>query len=200
MRRTGWGKLLVIALMGTLAWSLVKAASSPSAQSSAAGNTEIFTPAHPTALDAVRSFFNWRRAVVQQPIAFPHMVHLANGLDCDTCHSGTDVGPEASLPSVKFCMSCHMVIAADRPEIKKIAAYQSRGEEIPWVRVYDYNASAHLRFNHAPHIRAEVPCATCHGDMTKQTTAQRVVDMNMGYCIGCHQQRKASVDCVTCHF
>jgi Cytochrome c7 and related cytochrome c len=199
MRRATWGKLLVIALTGTLAWSLVKAASSPDAQSSASGDSEIFTPAHPTALEAVRSFFNWRTAAVQ-PIAFPHSVHLANGLECDSCHNGTDVGPEASLPSVKFCMSCHMVIAVDRPEIKKIAAYQARGEEIPWVRVYDYNASAHVRFNHGPHIRAEVPCATCHGDMAKQTTAQRVVDMNMGYCIGCHQQRKASVDCVTCHF
>jgi len=199
MRLTNWGKLLVIALMGILAWSLIKAASSADAQSSASGDSEVFSPAHTTALEAVRSFFNWRRAAVQ-PIAFTHTVHLANGLACDACHSGTDVGPEASLPGVKFCMSCHMVIAVEKPEIKRIAAYQARGEEIPWVRVYDYDAAAHVRFNHGPHIRAEVPCETCHGDMTKQTTAQRVVNMNMGYCNGCHQQRKASVDCVTCHF
>src|SRR5437016_4553601 len=121
MRLTGWGNLALIALMGALAWSLVKAATSPDAQSTARSGSEIFTPAHPSAAEAVRSFFNVRRPAVQ-PIAFPHMVHLANGLDCDTCHSGTDVGPEASLPGVKFCMSCHMVIAADRPEIKKIAA------------------------------------------------------------------------------
>ena len=199
MRLKIWGMLLVIALAATLAWSLVKAAPAAGAQSSAGGDPEVFTPAHPTVLEAIRSFFNWRHAAVQ-PIAFTHTVHLANGLECDNCHNGTDVGPEASLPGVKFCMSCHMVIAAEKPEIKKIAAYQARGEEIPWARVYDYNASAHVRFNHGPHIRAEVACATCHGDMTKQTTAQRVVDMNMGYCIGCHQQRKASIECVTCHF
>jgi hypothetical protein len=195
--------LLVIILAGILTWSLVEGASSAGTGSAgvpvANGDSEIFTPAHPTALDAVRSFFNWRREPVQ-PIAFTHTVHLANGLQCDSCHNGTDSGPQASLPGVKFCMSCHMVIATDRPEIKKIAAYQARGEEIPWARVYDYEASAHVRFNHVPHIRAEVPCATCHGDMSKQTTAKRVVDMNMGYCINCHQQRKASIECITCHF
>ena len=69
------------------------------------------------------------------------------------------------------------VIATDRPEIKKVAAYQARGEDIPWVRVYDYSASAHLKFNHAPHIRAGVDCSNCHGDMTKQTTAERAVNL-----------------------
>jgi hypothetical protein len=76
----------------------------------------------------------------------------------------------------------------------------SRGEEIPWARVYDYSPSAHLRFNHAPHIRAGVTCANCHGDVAQQTVAERVVDLTMGYCIDCHQERQASVDCLTCHF
>ncbi len=53
-------------------------------------------------------------------------------------------------------MTCHQVIDTNNPEIKKIAAYQARGEDIPWVRVYNYSASAHVRFNHAPHIRAGV--------------------------------------------
>ena len=113
---------------------------------------------------------------------------------------GVDQGPDAAIPSVKFCMSCHLVIAKDRPEIKKVAAYQARGEDIPWVRVYDYSASAHVRFNHAPHIRAGVACSNCHGDMLQQTTAVRAVDLNMGYCLSCHTQRKASIDCTTCHY
>ena len=92
------------------------------------------------------------------------------------------------------------MIATDRPEIKKIAAYKARGEEIPWVRVYNYSESAHVQFNHAPHIRAGVNCATCHGDMTKQTTAERKVNLNMGFCINCHTQKKVSIDCETCHY
>ena len=115
-----------------------------------------------------------------QPIAYTHTVHLAKGLPCTFCHVGVDQGPEARIPGVTVCMSCHSSIATDRPEIKKIAAYKARGEEIPWVRVYNYSASAHVRFNHAPHIRAGVDCAACHGDMTKQTTAERKSEFEHG--------------------
>ena len=149
---------------------------------------------------AVEDYLDMHPEHPVQPIAYTHTVHLANGLQCVFCHVGVDQGPEAQIPGVTVCMTCHQVIAADRPEIKKIAAYQARGEEIPWVRVYNYSQSAHVRFNHAPHIRAQVACSTCHGDMTKQTTAERKVDMNMGFCIGCHKQKQVSIDCDTCHF
>jgi c(7)-type cytochrome triheme protein len=164
-----------------------------------AGTSPIFTPAHRTALDAVREFLG-RHPVPVQPIAYTHKVHLANGMECINCHTGVDVGPDAQLPSVKLCMMCHQAIATDKPEIKKLAAYMERGEDISWQRVYDYPPSAHVKFNHAPHIRAGVDCKTCHSDMTQQTVAVRMVDMNMGFCLNCHKQKKASIDCTTCHF
>ncbi len=162
-------------------------------------SSPVFTRAHGSLLEAVKEFFDYR-TVPQQPIAFTHKVHLAKGLDCTGCHQGVEQGPDAGLPSVKLCMTCHLAIASDRPEIKKVAAYLERGEEIPWQRVYGYYPSAHVRFNHAPHVRAAVTCASCHGDMTKQTVAARAVDLDMGYCLNCHKQKKASVDCMTCHF
>lgn len=168
--------------------------SKPSAQ-----DTGVYTTAHPTVFDAVKEFFNSRPTPVQ-PIAFTHKVHLANGLQCVNCHVGVDEGPDARIPSVNFCMTCHQVIAKDKPEIKKVAAYRARGEDVPWQRVYGFEPSAHVKFNHAPHIRAGVQCAACHGDMTTQTVAERKVNLTMGYCIECHQQKKVSVDCVTCHF
>jgi hypothetical protein len=97
-------------------------------------------------------------------------------------------------------MTCHIAIATDKPEVKKIADFQAKGQDIPWERVYGFAQSAHVKFNHAPHIRAGVDCATCHGDMTKETVAQRAVNHTMGFCITCHEQRKVSIDCVTCHF
>ena len=186
-----------------LAWALLRAVlpaevGRASAQSAAPSST-VFTPAHRTALDAVRDFFGRRRTPVQ-PIAYTHKVHLAKGMQCINCHTGVDTGPDAELPSVKLCMACHQFIAADHREIRKLAAYFERGEDVPWQRVYDYSPSAHVKFNHAPHIRAGVDCKTCHGDMTRQTVAVRAVDMNMGYCLDCHKQKKASVDCTTCHF
>ena len=57
-----------------------------------------------------------------------------------------------------------------------------------------------MRFNHAPHIRAKVDCATCHGNIAEQTVAQRNVDLTMGFCVNCHNEKKASNDCLTCHF
>jgi hypothetical protein len=159
----------------------------------------VFTPAHATAMDAVREFFGYRPTPVQ-PIAYTHKVHLANGLQCINCHVGVDQGPDARIPSVNFCMTCHQVIATDKPEIKKLAAYQARGEDIPWQRVYGFQPSAHVKFNHAPHIRAGADCSTCHGDMTKATVAERTVNHTMGFCVSCHRQEKAPTDCVTCHF
>jgi cytochrome c7-like protein len=162
-------------------------------------NSPVFTPAHRTALEALREFFNRRPAPVQ-PIAYTHKAHLAHGMQCTDCHTGVDEGPDARIPGVSLCMTCHQVIATDKPEIKKLAAYAVRGEDIPWQRVYNFEPSAHLKFNHAPHIRAGIACAKCHGDMTQQTVAVRAVDLNMGYCLRCHKEQNASIDCVTCHY
>ena len=93
-----------------------------------------------------------------------------------------------------------MTIATDKPAIQQVAAYYNRGEEIPWQRVYGWNDEAHVRFNHAPHIRKEVQCATCHGPIHEGTVARRNVNMTMGFCVNCHNENKAPVDCLTCHF
>lgn len=178
------------------------ATSSSRAQSPAPApqeDTGVYTTAHSSAGGAVREFFDIRPTPVQ-PIQFTHKVHLANQLQCVFCHTGVDQGPDATIPGTSFCMTCHVAIDADHPEIKKIAAYQAKGEDIPWQRVYGFQQTAHVKFNHAPHIRAGIDCSSCHGDMTKQTVAVRAVNLNMGYCITCHQQHKVSIDCVTCHY
>ena len=163
-------------------------------------SSQVFTPAHGSFGEAVRHFFGIRTEPVQ-PIAYQHKPHIEKAkLQCDFCHIGVAKGPAASIPGVKDCMVCHQAIATDKPEIQKVAAYEQRGEEIPWQRVYGWNDEAHVRFNHAPHIRAEVQCATCHGDVPQMTVARRAVDHTMGFCIACHQERKVSNDCLTCHY
>lgn len=160
----------------------------------------IFTTEHRNISDALKEFFGHRSAPVQ-PVAYTHKVHLNTvGLQCTFCHAGVDQGPDARIPNVTLCMTCHQVIATDKPEIKKIAAYKASGQEIPWQRVYGFEPSAHVKFNHAPHIRAGVDCAKCHGDLRTMTVAERKVDHTMGFCTECHRQNNASVDCVTCHF
>jgi len=198
-----WFRVAIVIGLGLLAWSILQwrsdAQSENAPGTSSPSGSDVFTPAHRTVLDSVAEFFGYRPTPVQ-PIAYTHKVHLANGLQCTFCHVGVDQGPDARIPSVNFCMTCHQAIATDKPEIKKLAAYMARGEDVPWQRVYGFEPSAHVKFNHAPHIRAAVDCIVCHGDMTKVTVARREVNHTMGFCIDCHRQKSVSVDCVTCHY
>jgi hypothetical protein len=163
-------------------------------------STGVFTTARPTVAAAVNDFFD-RRPEPEQPLEFPHNIHAGKKIACtEYCHEAVSTGPVAGLPSVRTCMVCHNTIATDRPRIKQLTAMRERGEDFVWQRVYGYTAQAHVRFNHAPHIRAEVPCTTCHGNIGEGTVARRNVDLNMGFCVNCHNEKKASVDCLTCHF
>jgi Cytochrome c7 and related cytochrome c/Class III cytochrome C family len=160
---------------------------------------QVFTPAHQAAGEAVREFFAIRATAVQ-PIPFPHRIHIEKKAECVDCHESVDKGPVAGIPSVKTCMICHSQLATDRPLIRQVAEYSARGIEIPWQRVYGFTAAAHVRFDHAPHVRADVGCAPCHGDLGTQTVAVRSVNHNMGFCVSCHRQRQVSNDCLTCHY
>jgi len=161
---------------------------------------EVFTTARPTMSAALNDFFG-RRPSPEQPIEFPHNVHVAKKIACtEYCHESVVTGPVAGLPSVRTCMICHDAIATDRPRIQQITAMRAKGIDLAWQRVYGYPAPSHVKFNHAPHIRAKVECATCHGNIGEQTVARHNVDLNMGTCVTCHIEKKASIDCLTCHF
>jgi hypothetical protein len=165
-------------------------------------SSPTFTTAHASFLDAAKHFLSLKPKP-QQPIDFPHNIHHVNeiGIECSECHAGVSRGARAGLPTIDFCMTCHESIgdASDR-RIQTLRDYANRREDIPWQRVYGFVEESHVRFNHAPHVRAGVDCAMCHGDLTQMTVAQRVVDHTMGFCINCHKQRGASNDCLTCHY
>jgi len=183
-------------------WIIVLAlAAGASACTQAPPRTDVFTPAHRDTASAVRDFFLIRPAA-EQPIPFPHKTHIEKAmLKCtETCHETVTKGPQAGIPSVKTCMICHDSIATDRPNIIKVTDYYKRGVDIPWQRVYGFAPEVHVRFNHSPHIRANVDCATCHGNVAGGTVATRNVEHTMGFCVDCHKAKKASNDCLTCHF
>lgn len=162
-------------------------------------STEVFTTARPTVAAAVNEFFG-RRPIAEQPFDFPHDIHVGKQVACNLCHSGAARGPVAGIPGVATCMICHRAIATDQPRIQQLTALSEQGIDIAWKRVYGFVPEAHVKFNHAPHIRAEVECATCHGDIGSQGIAQRNVEHTMGSCVNCHNENNASIDCLTCHF
>src|SRR5437867_13412698 len=71
-----------------------------------------------------------------QPINFPHNVHVGTyKIDCQYCQSDACRSEYAGLPSVERCMGCHKIVAADKPEVKKLADYHAKKAPIPWVRL-----------------------------------------------------------------
>ena len=128
--RESWLLVLFAALVlvGVSARLVTHAANQASTVGAQSQTSPIFTPAHRTLLDAVRDFFSYHPTPVQ-PIAYTHKVHLANGMECTNCHVNVEKGAIASIPNIKLCMTCHQVVATDKPEIKKMAAMFERGEQ-----------------------------------------------------------------------
>jgi len=145
-------------------------------------------------------FASGARAAPQQPIQFNHQIMVGAGMPCLYCHNGATRSPAAGIPSVQKCMGCHTVIASDRPEVQELAGYWERQEPIPWVRIYQ--VPRFVFFNHSVHIAAALNCERCHGDVGNMVETYAVVDMNMGWCLDCHNQQPNAgqlKDCVVCH-
>jgi hypothetical protein len=203
VRPSGFVVSIVVGALGVgCRWLDDRPAPVEPAPYTAAGQAQgrIFTSARPTLGAAVRDFF-WVKPTPVQPIEFPHNIHSEKGVTCvEYCHEAVTKGPEAGLPSVNTCLICHGAIATDKPLIQQITALQEKGLDLHWQRVYGFPAPSHVRFNHAPHIRANVECSTCHGDIARQTVAQLNVTLDMGMCVTCHREKNAPNDCLTCHY
>jgi cytochrome c7-like protein len=133
-----------------------------------------------------------------QPLAFSHKVHAGdNGIHCLFCHRYAPNSQLAGIPAVADCRACHQFISPNAPEIRKLIAFWDKREPIPWVRVY--SLPDHVYFPHMMHIRAKVDCTTCHGEVASMERITRSVSLKMGWCLDCHRQHKASIDCWTCH-
>lgn len=139
-------------------------------------------------------------AAPPQPIAYSHKAHIDAGLECTRCHRGAERVKEAGLPEMAACVTCHRRRIPDHPEVIKIKAFYDRGEPLLWRKVNVMPREAMVHFDHGAHARVEIGCEVCHGDVGQMTLAQRVIDTaNMGWCVQCHTDNGASIDCLTCH-
>jgi hypothetical protein len=134
----------------------------------------------------------------KQPIPFSHRLHVTEKqIDCRYCHSYVDKSKHAGLPPVETCMNCHRYIITHLPAILDLTKYYNDNRSIPWVRIN--KLPDHVYFNHSRHIQKNVECINCHGEVEKM---DRIFEKNqflMGFCVTCHRERKAPLDCWTCH-
>ncbi|MFQ5682201.1 MAG: cytochrome c3 family protein [Candidatus Binatia bacterium] len=133
-----------------------------------------------------------------QPIAFSHKIHAGdNKIPCQYCHVNARRSSVAGIPTVARCMGCHKITAAKKPEIKKLKGYWDKKAAIVWskvTRVPDF-----VFFEHWPHVRAGLHCQTCHGQVESMEKVRQAKELSMSECVTCHRQKKASIDCLTCH-
>ncbi len=134
----------------------------------------------------------------EQPLPFSHKVHAGDlKLQCKMCHPSPDPGESMTIAAASVCMQCHSAIKTDSPSIQKLAAYAKENKPIPWVRIYEI--PSYVNFSHRAHLEAKNTCEDCHGKVTERDRLYKEVNLNMGTCMNCHYQKKASVDCSYCH-
>jgi hypothetical protein len=141
----------------------------------------------------------------EQPIQFPHNIHVGLQIQCLYCHPGAWRQASAGIPTQTKCWGCHQQIPIKTADQQKLADYVKAEMPIPWVPVFiqpDF-----VYFNHRPHIAAGVNCETCHGELSYMKVAQPQPKRNMGWCLNCHRTKAANdpekftrlTDCATCH-
>lgn len=165
----------------------------------------------------------------EQPIAFSHITHVKqNGMECQYCHWSPTKSTYSNIPEVETCMGCHKNVAGQteeqKREIRKIHGYWDNSGEwygmndqgqmvdeegnpakpsgesvpIPWEKVHVM--PNYIKFNHKRHVKAGISCHSCHGQMQEMEVVERVSSMKMGWCLSCHRQQGASIDCAICHY
>jgi predicted CXXCH cytochrome family protein len=188
------------------------------------GRRELGGPRTPGARSAVRRLDPWRLGALisaglvaltlvlvlqyyyfwpsiigpKQPIPFSHHFHsTVKEVSCLFCHPEAIKTPRAGVPAVETCMLCHQRIAIHYPHIAELRQYYEQRRPVPWVRVTD--VPEFVYFNHQVHVRSQFDCGKCHGDVASMDRVQLTHEFTMGFCVTCHRDENATVDCYACH-
>ncbi len=158
----------------------------------------------------------------QIPLNFPHDFHTreadeakgiqGQGLDCDFCHeniSESKLSSDRDIPGHDVCENCHgdWIGEEDEPaaagdcarchdNMTKAAKKKTKTASAALSMVLP---APHIKFAHEKHIEAGHKCVECHSNVPKKRLATRDDLPTMDRCIDCHQKKKVSVECQTCH-
>jgi hypothetical protein len=143
--------------------------------------------------------FHDRGYAPSQPIAFSHKQHAGDlKIDCRFCHFNAERGKHAGVPPMSVCMSCHSVVASDKPAIKQLAdiaatgsytaadGSQREGGVVHWNRVH--KLPDHVYFDHSAHVAANVSCQSCHGPVEQMVVMRQQAKLTMQECLDCHRK------------
>jgi c(7)-type cytochrome triheme protein len=156
------------------------------------------------------------------PLRFFHDKHLAQDIDCETCHeaanesmSSADVLVPQGFEGEEICTNCHDFsegAQADPPSDCATCHTDSYKPDYPpgggpddWQKVKNRPAGVEIprpfiKMNHKVHVDKGIKCSTCHGDLSKVQVATRENALPvMDTCLECHNGVNAPKECRTCH-
>lgn len=144
---------------------------------------------------------NRRPPPIEQPLAFNHQIHVGEqDLECSFCHRQVEEHPRASLPTVRTCRNCHRKPITETPEEDALLAFTTENRDIPWKAIY--RVPDHVYFSHRRHVAlGNISCETCHGPVPSlaQPPSRPLVPVTMESCMNCHEKRRVTNDCLSCH-
>ena len=133
-----------------------------------------------------------------QPIPFSHRVHVqVKQISCFMCHTGAARTSRAGIPPLETCLLCHARIIRSYPHIEKLRDHVARNSPVIWERVNWLPEFVY--FEHSMHIQRGFDCSECHGDVASMDRVVPAHEFQMGFCVQCHRDNKATTDCFTCH-
>ena len=106
-------------------------------------------------------------------------------------------------------MGCHSQFGQDLEGVQILKKYWDEKKPIEWIQIH--RLPEHVKFRHNRHVAAGLDCQTCHGPVQEMHKVHLVPErvwvngmpaqkLEMGWCIHCHEAKKASIDCLTCHY
>jgi hypothetical protein len=131
-----------------------------------------------------------RWAFVEQPVPFSHKHHVGDdGIDCRYCHTSVETSAFAGIPPLSTCMTCHSQLFTQAPLLAPLREAFARGSGLSWQRVH--HLPDFVYFDHSIHIAKGIGCSTCHGRIDRMPLTQRVVSLEMQWCLDCHRHPEA---------
>lgn len=143
----------------------------------------------------------WSGSTVPQPVQFNHLKHTTElSLACTFCHPYAETGAHSGLPDAETCSICHSAPQGTSAEAARVTELLEAGDPLRFNKLF--RLPDHVFYTHRRHVGvAELPCAGCHGDIaaTEQPPARELVKVDMDFCMDCHREQEASLECNACH-
>ena len=148
------------------------------------------------------------------PLRFFHDKHIAEEIDCTTCHEAAEESVSSADQLVpvgaegeETCTLCHDFSEGEKADppsacwqchTKNYEPKPLPGAAKDEFRKVENNPEpmllprAHLKMNHKVHVDKGIPCAKCHGEMTIQVATRDNSLPLMNTCMECRLPGRAS--------